>query len=191
MHYKITEQYARGEEKPIAEFCELDDAQIFVTKKISNDEMQHKKIIYRLYDDSQLLKKFNPENISIGYARYAEEDLDITNTIHFLFNVMIQTGDSLERKNIANFNDGNDANLFIIGKCDTDSTVHDNDLFCIFKGKILMKNLNKMIIANQKITSEGSSANQSGATFRPTPIPTRPTPPGGPSDCWVEKDDDD
>lgn len=70
-----------------------------------------------------------------------------------------------ERKNIANFNDNHNTNLFIIGKCETGHTVNDNNLFCIFKHSVLIKTLNKIIIANQKLESSGSKVNQSMAKF--------------------------
>ena len=54
MNYKVTTQYARGEEELIAEFCASQDATIFLTKKISTDQQQTKKKIYRLYGDSEL-----------------------------------------------------------------------------------------------------------------------------------------
>lgn len=191
MNYKVTAQYPRGEEKLIAEFCASHDATLFLTQKISDDQQHAKKRIYRLYGDSELLREFNEENLSVASALYAEGDFDFINHPPFLFNVTIQSVNSSERKNIANFNDTNDANLFIVGKCGTDNTVNDTDLFCILKDRVLIKTLNKIIIANQKVQSQsdGSKGKQSMATFHPSPTPTRPTPPGGPSDCWIEKDE--
>lgn len=189
MNYKVTAQYPRGEEKLIAEFCASHDATLFLTKKISDDQQHAKNRIYRLYGDSELLREFNEENISVASAQYAEGNSDFINQTPFIFNVTIQSVNALERKNIANFNDTNDANLFIVGKCETDNTVNDTDLFCILKDRILIKTLSKIILANQKVESSGSKANQSMATFHPSPTPTRPTPPGGPSDCWIEKDE--
>ncbi len=190
MNYKVTTQYARGEEKMIAEFCALQDATIFLTKKRYADELQTKKKIYRLYSDSELLRKFNPESISVASAQYEDGDFDFIKPTLFLFHVSMQTENTLEKNIVANFNDSNDANLFIVGKCETDSAVKDNDFFSIFKDRVLIKTLNKTIIANQKIVSEGSKGKQSMATFNPTPMPGRPTPPGGPSDCWIEPEDD-
>ena len=190
MNYKVTTQYARGEEILIAEFRASHDATIFLTKKISTEQQQAKKKIYRLYGDSELLREFNPDNISVFSAKYAEGDYDFINPVSFVFNVTMQTDNVLEKNIIANFNDLNDANLFIIGKCETDSSVNDNDFFGIFKERVIIKTLNKTIIANQKIVSEGSKGKQSTATFNPTPMPRRPTPPGGPSDCWIEPEDD-
>jgi hypothetical protein len=187
MIYIVTEQFARGEEKAIAEFCELNDAKIFINKKIDTAENQHTKLIYRYYDESGLLQEFNKENISISHAQYAEEDADFINQAPFLFKVTFQTKNSPERKSIANFNENRDANLFIIGKFEFDSTVKDSDYFCIFEDRILMKTL----FANQKSESKVSKGSQSMATFHPTPTPTRPIPPGNPKDCWIEKEDEE
>ncbi len=52
MNFKITEHYARGEEKLIAEFNELNDARFFMTQQSSDDE-ERKKVIYGLYDDHE------------------------------------------------------------------------------------------------------------------------------------------
>lgn len=190
MNYIITYQYARGEETCMAGFGASHDAATFLNKKMTIDQLQHKKKIYRLYSETDLLREFNPEKISVTHAKYADGDGCPTDGAMFLFQVSLQTQGSLERKYIACFNDSDDATLFITEKCETDSNVTESDLFCLFKGRILIKSLNKVMIANQKIKSDGSKAQQSTATFHPTPMPTRPTPPGGPSDCWIEKDED-
>ncbi|CEG58295.1 TPA: hypothetical protein F7001_02725 [Legionella pneumophila] len=190
MNYKITEHYARGEEKFIAEFNELNDARFFMTKKSSIDDVERKKVIYRLYDDHELLHELNKENISITHAKYAEGNGDFNNAVPFIFQVMIKTMDSLERKTIAQFNDKNDANLFVVCKFEDDNTVHDNDLFLIFKDKILIDTVNKTITANRKKESSGSSGNEKGSTYKLSPLSTRPTPGGGPADYWVKNEDE-
>ena len=63
MNYQISSQHARSDEKLIAGFSSSDDADIFLNKKIITDRLQNKKIIYRLYANSELLREFNPENI--------------------------------------------------------------------------------------------------------------------------------
>ena len=103
MNYKVTAQYSRGEEKLIAEFFASHDASIFLTKKISDDQLHTKKRIYRLYGDSELLREFNEENIFGAYAQYAEGDSDFINQSPFVFNMTIQTINSAEEKNITNF----------------------------------------------------------------------------------------
>jgi hypothetical protein len=191
MNYKITEHYARGEEKPIAEFNDLNEAKLFLAKKSSINDEERKKVIYRLYDDHELLHELNKESISITHAKYAEGDGDFNNAAPFIFQVMIKTMDSLERKTIAQFNDKNDAYLFVVCKFEDDNTVHDNDLFLIFKDKILIDTVNKTIIANRKKESSGSSGNEKGSTYKLSPLSTRPTPSGGPADYWVKNEDDD
>lgn len=190
MEYKITEQYARGEEKPIAEFIEINDANIFMIKKLVNNDLENKKIVYRIYDDSELLQEFNKDNILIAYAQYADGNSEISSVIGFLFNIMMSNTSSLDRIPIANFNDRNDANLFIACKCES-TAVTDSDLFFIYKGRDLIDTSSRVIINHRAKESEGSSSNEKGAKFRPTPMPSRPTPPGGPSDYWVEDDDKD
>ena len=191
MKYKITEQYARSEEKLIAEFSELNDTRIFVSKKSAHAEVERKKLIYRIYGDSELLQEINKDNISVSSAHYAEGNRDIENAVGFHFNVMIKAMDSEEKKSIANFSKKNDANLFIVSKCEVDNTVRDNVLFFIYKDRDLIDTLSKIICSHRNKESAGSKGNEKGAIFRPTPMPTRPTPPGGPSDYWVDEDSDD
>jgi hypothetical protein len=189
MEYSVTEQYARSEEKFIAKFSDLNAATIFIAQKSSNDNIESRKLIYRLYNESELLQEINKENISVAYAQYAEGSHTFNGRLPFL--VMIKANNALERKPIANFIDIKDAELFIVGKCDADYTIGDNDLFFIFREQNLMDTLNKVILANRKKKSEGTRGNESGSTFQPTPLSRRPTPSGGPSDCWVEKEKDD
>lgn len=191
MNYKITKHYARGEETLIAEFNELHDARFFMTKKSSIEYEDRKKVIYRLYDDQELLYELNKESISIAHADYAEGNGDFDNSAPFIFQVLIKTMDSLERKTIAQFNDKNDANLFIVCKFGDVNTVHDNDLFLLFKEKILIDTVNKTIIANRKKESSGSGGNEKGSAYKLSPLSTRPTPGGGPADYWVKNEDDD
>lgn len=190
MKYNLTEQYARGEEKPIASFNELNDATNFMAKKSSIDEGEGKKVIYRLYDDNDLLQQFNRDNIIIANAAYAYGNRDFDTMPSFACKVMFQLVDTTARKSIANFNDKNDAKLFVISKCGVDHTISDNDLFFIYQSNSLIDTLNKIIISNQNKKSEGSSSKEKGASFCPSPLPTRPIPPGCPADCWVENEDD-
>lgn len=191
MKYKLTEQHARGEEKLIAEFEELNDTKIFMTKKLYQDDEEEKELLYRLYDDSELIHEFNKKNISVAYAQYAEGNYDLNNIVRFFFNVLIKVMNSSERKPIANFNNENDAYSFIISKCDVDETVSDNDLFLILKDKILFDSLSRVIMTHRKKTFTGSNEGNKGPVFQPTPMPMRPVPPGFPSDHWIEEHGED
>ncbi len=189
MRYKITEQFARSEEKVIAEFSELNDSRIFIAKKLTTAELEKQKIIFRLYDDSDLLHELNRENISVAYAKYAEGNGDL-NLTQLPFHVMVNAENTLEKREIANFNDKNHANLFIMSKCESDKTLGDNALFFLFKEQNLIDTLNKTIGIHRKKETTRFTGNEKGAKFHPTPMPRRPTPPGGPSDCWIEEDSD-
>ena len=125
----MTEQYARGEEKPIAEFNELNDAKNFMAKKSSNDEDEGKKVIYRLYDDTNLLHQLNRDNIITANAKYADGNSDFYTMSAFACKVMFQLVNTTERQSIAKFDDKDDARLFVISKCGADGTIFDNDLF--------------------------------------------------------------
>ncbi|HHF7372969.1 hypothetical protein [Legionella bozemanae] len=190
MRYKITEQFARGEEKVIAEFSELNDTRIFLAQKSANADLEKQKIIFRLYDDSDLLHEINRENISVAYAKYAEGNGDI-NLIQFPYHTMIKTQKALEKRRIANFNDKNDANLFIISKCESDESIQDNDLFFLFKEHTLIDTLSRIINAHREKEATRIARNEKGAKFHPTPMPRRPIPPGLLNDCWIEEDDND
>lgn len=189
MSYKITEQYSRGEEKLIASFVQLHDAKLFMTKKSSADDEERKKIIYRIYDDYDLLHELNNANISTGYSRYAEGNGDLNNAAPFIFQVMIGTVSSVERKSIAQFYVKTDASLFITSKFEADNTAQENTLFFIYKGQVLVDTINKTII--EKRQSGGVDGNDKGSRATLSPLPTRPTPPGGPADYWVENSEDD
>ena len=186
MNYKMTSQYARGEEKLIAAFNDLNEARFFMAKKSSVDDEERRRVIYRIYDDQELLYELNKEGIAMTHAKYAEGNGDLNNTTPFIFQVLLQTITSLERETIAQFKNKTDASLFVACKIEADDRVHDNDLFFIYKGKILIDTINKTIIANRKTESGG---NPKG--YHLSPLSTRPTPGGGPADYWVETKDDD
>ncbi|HEN5528829.1 hypothetical protein Lmor_0527 [Legionella moravica] len=188
MNFKITQHYARGEEKLIAEFNELDEAKVFITKKSLTDEEERKKVIYRVYDDHELLIKLNKENLCVTHAKYAEGSADFHNS-ELIYHVFIKSIDSSERKEVAQFNDRNNARLFVFVIFETACELNESNLFLIFKNNILIDTLNKNTIANQQGAS-GSSSNEKGATYRLSPLSTRPTPGGGPADYWVEDKDD-
>ncbi|QEY52262.1 hypothetical protein [Legionella longbeachae] len=189
MRYKVTEQFARGEEKAIAEFRELSDAKIFIDQKQENTRIETQKIIFRLFDDFDLLHEFNENNSSVAYAKYADGNGDL-NIIKFPYHVMIKAQHATDKKCIANFIDKINANLFVISKCDNDDAVDENDLFFIFKEQNLIDTLNKILCIHRKIKSDRSKENERGAKFHPTPLSRRPTPPGGPSDCWIEENNE-
>ncbi|KTC90535.1 Uncharacterised protein [Fluoribacter dumoffii] len=189
MQYKVTAQFARGEERIIAELAEVNDARLFIAKKSEKSALEKQNIIYRLYEDSDLLEEFNKEHLSVAYAKYAEGNGDL-NLVQLPFQLMFKPVNFPEKKEIARFDDKNDANLFVISKCESDDALHDQDLFFLFKNRSLMETLNRVISSQRKKEVIDDARSGKGAKFHPTPLPNRPTPSGGPPDCWIEEDND-
>lgn len=187
MNYKITEQYSKTEEILMAEFSALNDARIFITQKLSSDDV---KRMYRLYNDDLMIEEFNRGNISVAYARYADGNADI-HADGFSFNVTLQMDGNTDRMSVAKFNHIDDATSFIIRKCDVDKTIHNDDLFIIFKGQYVVDRLNKASIANRKKESDAMGQHNTGLTFHPSPLQIVLKPLGFPKDYRIPEDDDD
>jgi hypothetical protein len=182
--YKVTKQYLKAKETLLATFHDVHDAHLFVEKKISIDEEERRKVVYRLYDDFDLLQVFNKE---IPFTLEAD-DAENYDGVQFKFQVTYQPANTSEQSTLACFNTKDDANLFAFSKCSSSPV---DDLYFIYKEGILIDTINKQIVATRSSLKEGSTGNTKGATFRPSPLSTRPTPPGGPGDCWVEDDSND
>ncbi|EKD54246.1 MAG: hypothetical protein ACD_60C00105G0004 [uncultured bacterium] len=58
MLYKITKQYARGTDIPVAEFNDMNDAKLFVSAKQEEDAKLRVKVTYRLFEGLDLLQEF-------------------------------------------------------------------------------------------------------------------------------------
>lgn len=185
MKYKVTKHYLKTKDVLIAAFSALNDAEIFIAQKLTHDEINRTKTLYRIYDDNELVAEFNNET-----QLFTEpEDAETYSNAQFSFNVTIQVTNSLERITIAYFNDEADANLFVIDKCSREDKSDSGDTFLIFKDQVLFATLNRYLIDNKALKSSGIAGNSTGVTL--SPLSRRPIPPGGPSDYWVEKNDDD
>ena len=187
MNYKVTEQYPRSKEKLIGEFGDFNDLQFFLSIKLLHDEEEHKKRIYRIYDESDLLHEINRDHLSVVQAQSVEFDLDLMNDALFLFSVVYELSMSGEKRVLGRFQDTQEAYALIDGKCELDETVGDQDVFFIFKQKVLLKTYNKMFVRHEKTKGSASGA----ASFKPSPMPTRPTPFGGEGDCLLDDDPKD
>lgn len=187
MNFRVTIQYPRTEELLISEFNALTDAKIFVTERLFADTERQIKLIYRLYDDALLVNKCNHENISVAFAEYEEGNVEVSHPAQFNIHVMLQSEGNMERINIANFNNDQDASLFVIGKCKTDLAVSDNDLFIILKDTSVIDTLNKIIIANRNRKSLGLAEQDHSKIFYPHPLQMTPKPPGFSKDDWLEE----
>lgn len=190
MKYKMTEQYAKGEEKPLAEFSDLNDAKLFVAGKSYSDEVAHERRIYRLYDTDQLLAEFNKEKIQaiIERAQFAEGDRDLPDSLSLPFKITRR----LENKKeivLAGLDTIEDANLFIANKFDKDTSIRADDIFCLYRFNGLVDELTKNILSQRKVEETSNKGNEKKMVFRPSPLKMRPR--LGPGGYWVEEDEDD
>lgn len=188
MNYTITEQYAKGEERILAEFDEWRDASLFITKKAAKNEEEKKKALYRLYHEDDLVQELNKESISTGFARYAEGNGDLDNPSLFSFQVLLIRED-LTRTLTAQFINRKDCLWFITIKFKEEGSLLDNETFLIMKDQILFDTINKSIIKHWEEQSDSSRTGDNSSAYKLSPLSTRPTPQGGPADYWVKNDD--
>lgn len=140
MKYKITQQYARDEEKLLAEFCEVSDALFFIERKLLVDQENHLTIIYRIFDNHQLFKDFNKDKITtrINPAQYAQGDRDLPNKLG-----SFKVGKDASAVNaLESFINLNDAELFVEDKLTQTSEI---TTYYIFNNDVLMMELNQRI----------------------------------------------
>ncbi|MDP1602792.1 MAG: hypothetical protein Q8M03_05955 [Legionella sp.] len=185
MKYKVTKHYIKTKENLIAAFSDFNDAKIFIAKKITQDEVNRTKVLYRIYDDNELAQEFSKDTHEFNEP----EDAETYSNAHFAFQVKRQALNSLERIPIACFNDKKDANLFVTGKCSTEDESDPGAIFLIFNAQVLCETINKTILENHSLKDSEASGKATGATL--SPLSTRPVPPGGPGNYWVEKSEDD
>jgi hypothetical protein len=184
MKYKITAQYAKDEEKPLAAFCEYNDANFFLERKFLADEERGLILIYRLFENQKLLKEFNKEKITsrINAAQYAEGDRDLPDPL----GPYKISKDNLTAHALASFTNLKDAELYI-----EDKLTHTKEIttYYIFDKEVLITQMNQRI-KKQSIPDESTQGKGQTASFRPTPLNTSPRPPGTPP-MWIKDDKED
>lgn len=191
MQYIITEQYDRGEEQLLGEFLSLYDAHFYMSKKLAFDDDEGKHLIYRIYDDSDLLQEINKANLFVTYSKYADGHDEVNQLHPFRYHVMEKPVSASQRKIIANFQDKHDATLFIMSKFESDKTIDDLDLFFIFKDKVLVDTLNREKQSQRNRIAANSNHPLDQTVFHPTPMPMSPKPQGFPSDHWTDEEEND
>jgi hypothetical protein len=191
MNFRVTEQYARGEESLFTEFNALEDALLFLAKKLIIDEKDKRKILYRLYNAGDLFKQINQNNVCVTHAHYFDGNGDITDDVHFAYTVRLQVAPSSERLEIARFNDRIDARIFITERVKNSGDETKGDLYFIFKDNQLMDTASNIMTQNLKKAHDGPNGNVTGEMFQPTPLPMKPVPPGFQHSSWVNKEEDD
>lgn len=183
MNYKVSSQYLKSNEHLSAVFSESKDAHLFVAEKIVHDEEVKQPTLYRLYHEDDLIKEWRA---GAGFVKELE-DPERFNPITCPFSVASQSENNSKRSTLALFNKQEDAHLFISSKCR--SNPESKTIYMIFKDNLLIATLNKNIIQNKALREQGLLGDNKGATL--SPLSQRLTPPGGPADFWVEKNEED
>jgi hypothetical protein len=62
MKYKVSKQYARGPESFCAQFADVNDAKFFIQARLADDAALNVKVIYKIYEFTELLQEFDPAN---------------------------------------------------------------------------------------------------------------------------------
>lgn len=184
LKYNVTTLYSKSKEYLIASFRSLQDAMSFITQKMEQDEINKLASLYRIYNDSELLNEFNNEVKTL----VDPEDPEAYSNAKFSFTVQAQNTNALERDTVAYFNDKDDARLFIINKFRADDKSVDLATFMIYKNQVLIATITKNLIDKEELKGLIASGESTGPSL--SPLPTRPTPPGGPGDCWKEPKED-
>lgn len=187
MQYKVTKQYARDSESPLAEFNDINDAKLFIEEKIDLDALLNTKIIFRLFDRDHLINEFNKEkiNVPISRAQYAEGDAFIPKSFSFSYKVTGQSQQAVE-KPLAEFNNVEDAKIFINAKLSRDAMSQLAITYQLFSSAQLMEKF-EPIDSSFKTQSQGQ---KNAASFRPTPLSTTPRPLGTPPKWLIDEEDD-
>jgi hypothetical protein len=191
MQYKTTRQYARDEEKPLAEFCDLNDARIFIERKLFSDEMQKLRLIYRIFNGTKLLNEFNREKFdsTIYKPQYASGDRDLPDSFLNSFKIIKEIAGTTE-KSFAEFSNLNDAKLFIEAKLVADTKLDDNLKYIIFDNNIFLEEWDQGAIGEIKKQTQDIQGKARAVSFRPTPLNTSPRPPGSPPPWVIDLDDE-
>lgn len=174
MQYKVTRQYAKEDEKSLAEFINPDDAMIFIDAKSLLDEKQGAIIIYRLFDHNKLTNEINKAKIKIpiSRAKYAEGDFDLLEPFANPFKVIRKNGDGIESL-VARFNTIADARIFVEAKLSTKSIrITNNEVYKIMNMDTFVERLNGADFDTITSQSQSSEGNQKTQSFRPTPFAT-------------------
>jgi hypothetical protein len=178
MQYKITRQYARDIEMPMAEFDNVAEAKFFVKIKLESDSALHVAAIYRLYHNKELLDEINRNKITVSGVPEWYLSPKGPQSIHpNAYQVAVQ--DLVNAPTVcANFIELKDARLFIEKKLPLDLAANKKMTYRILKSNELLEKFNPLNPQDNKTNKQ--------ATFRPTPFNTVPRP-GSFSQRWLKE----
>jgi len=186
MQYKITRQYARDIEMPLAEFQEVADARFYLKAKLESDAAFNVTAIYRLYVDGKLLDEVNRGKINTAGipARYFADE-GIQHMKPDAYKVAAQ--DLVNAPvTLAHFIELKDARLFIEKKLPVDSTASKRITYRILKNNEMLEKFDPVKPAAANPGQGGTTGAANKTVFRPTPFNTVPRPTGSPQG-WLKE----
>jgi hypothetical protein len=189
MQYKITRQYARDVEMPLAEFDAAADAKFFLKVKLAQDAELHIAAIYRLCKDGELLAEINKSNINVAGipARYFLEEENQPVQPHF-YKVAKQVLSSMPVF-CMKFIEIKDAKLLIEKMLIVNRAANEKITYRLFKGDLFLEKFDphKIIAPTKPEEGAGFKKDESNAvTFHPTPFNKMPRPAGS-SPSWIKE----
>ena len=137
MRYQVTEQYRRGEERFIAEFSSYMDWEVFKAFRVREDETQRRRILYRLYENSELIEIVNETQLCTASAQYAEGGRLIEISPSLIYRLILRAQDTAQEQ--ACFDYYSDVKLFLAHRCVYDQYLGEHDVFCVFKHDTLVE----------------------------------------------------
>lgn len=180
MRYQVTEQYRRGEERFIAKFSLYTDWAVFKAFRVREDEAQRRGILYRLYENSELIEIVNETQLCTASAQYAEGGRLIEISPALIYRVTLRVQGITHE--LACFDYYSDVKLFLMYRCVSDHHLDEHDVFCVFKHETLIETF-----PVHTVRASVSSENQTlTAHFNPIPTPTTFKPPGFPQNHWPQ-----
>lgn len=179
MLYQITQQYARDDERFIAEFCVKTEAETYIHDHLETNANQRLNILYRLFTAGHCIKEYNKTKVGLLHnpACYAEGTRLLPDTLSSAFTVFDAT------TTCAAFCDLNDAEAFVR----TQFAHGSQSIYRIIKDGAVLQTLNPQdSVAQQAENSRPSNS----SVFRPTPLSTSPRPPGTPPPIMYDTDEE-
>ena len=186
MRFKVTKQYIKDVESPLAEFVDEQDADMFITNK--PDTYKASLLIYRLYNNAKLVGEYNKDKYKspISRAQYANGDIDLPE--HFAEPYRVTYRSTYNKEYIlATFHNLEDARLFVELKFSSNRHPNATDpKYMIYNITRLVEIIDQKSIDAKKTTELKKQGKR--LTFRPTPTLklTR-----GPKSYLTEVDDDE
>ncbi len=177
MNYQVTQQYARDEERLIANFTALTEAKAYIAACLERDAQLRVTIVYRLFDRKHCLQEYNKAKAGalLHEALYADGTRFLPETIQHGYDVVSDAGAAAS---VAAFYHVNDARDFIVRGLMQAIAASRIVNYQLKQEKTLIEAMDSATFAAAQSGGEGGM--KSSVAFAPTPLNTSPRPPGTP-----------